>query len=132
MSSFYLQIVEPDGKVFAGMAEKILLRTTQGDICILAKHTSYVSALGMGECKVVLEGGEEKKAVCIGGMVVVSDDMVHVIASAFEWADEIDMKRAERAKEKAEKALSMNLSEQEHIAMEAKLKRALLRMKVHG
>ncbi len=132
MSTYFLQIVTPNGKAYSGMAEKILLRTIHGDITLLAKHTNYISALGMGECRVTLEGGEVRKAACIGGMVICSDGMVHVVASAFEWADEIDVKRAERSKEKAEKALSMNLSPNEQAIMEAKLKRALVRIKVHG
>ena len=132
MSSYFLQIVTPNGKAYSGMAEKILLRTTQGDVCLLAKHTNYISALGMGECRVTFEGGEVRRAACIGGMVICSDEMVHVVASSFEWADEIDVKRAEKSKEKAEKTLSMNLSPAEQAVLEAKLKRALVRMKVHG
>ena len=129
MRSFNLQIVTPDGSKFTGPAEKVILRTINGDICILARHVNFVSALGMGECKVVLEGGQTKLGVCIGGMVVVADDVVRVVASAFEWSDEIDLERAKISKEKAEKALTMNLSAQEQAAMEAKLKRALLRIK---
>lgn len=133
MSSYFLQIVTPNGKAYSGMAEKILLRTTQGDVCLLAKHTNYISALGMGECRVTFEGGEVRRAACIGGMVICSDEMVHVVASSFEWADEIDVKRAEKSKEKAEQALAGgNLTPAEQAVMEAKLKRALVRMKVHG
>lgn len=130
MTSFYLQIVTPDGRKYAGMAEKILLRTINGDICILARHTDYISALGMGECRVTNDKGEVRTAACIGGMVIVSDGIVHVVASSFDWADEIDVKRAEKAKDKAETALKSNLSPEEQDLMEAKLKRALLRLKV--
>ena len=131
MTSFYLQIATPDGKKYAGMAEKILLRTINGDVCILARHTDYISALGLGECRVTNDKGEVRTAACIGGMVIVSDGMVHVVASSFDWADEIDVKRAEKAKEKAEAALHSSLTPAEQNLMEAKLKRALLRLKVH-
>lgn len=132
MRSFNLQIVTPDGSKFDGAAEKLILRTINGDICILARHVNFVSALGMGECKVTLEGGETKLGVCIGGMIAVTDGTVRVVASAFEWNDEIDVERAKISKEKAEKALSMSLNAQEQAAMEAKLKRALLRIKANG
>ncbi len=130
MNTYFLQIVTPNGKPFSGMAQKIILRTINGDACFLAKHTNYISALGMGECRVTDANGVERKAACIGGMVMCSDEMVHVVASSFEWADEIDMERAEKSKEEAEKALSMNLTPSEHAVVEAKLKRALVRTKV--
>ena len=62
MTSFYLQIVTPDGKKFAGMAEKILLRTINGDVCILARHTDYISALGLGECRVTDDKGNVRSS----------------------------------------------------------------------
>lgn len=130
MTSFYLQIVTPDGKKFAGMAEKILLRTINGDITILARHTDYITALGMGECRVTDAEGKVRKAACIGGMVIVSGGIAHVVASSFEWADEIDANRAEKSKSKAEAALAGNLSESERNLMEARLKRAQLRLKL--
>ncbi len=132
MTSFYLQIVTPDGKKYAGMAEKILLRTINGDVCILARHTDYITALGLGECRVTDDKGNVRTAACIGGMLLVTDGMAHVIASSFEWADEIDVARAEKAKEKAETALHSQLTPTEQNLMEARLKRALLRLKVHG
>ena len=130
MSSYFLQIVTPNGKAYSGMAEKILLRTIHGDISLLAKHTNYISALGMGECRVTLPGGEVRKAACIGGMVICSDEMVHVVASAFEWADEIDVARAEKSKAACEKALASNPSEEQAKVHEAKLRRCNLRLNV--
>lgn len=132
MKAFHLQIVTPDGPAYDGPAEKVLVRTTHGDVCILARHVDYVSALGMGECQVTLEGGDVRRAACIGGMITVSGGIVRVVASAFEWAEDIDVARAQRSKEKAEKALAHELSGRETRIMEAKLKRALVRLKVHG
>ena len=51
MRSFPLQIVTADGLHFDGEAEKLLVRTITGDVCILAKHCDYVTALGMGEAQ---------------------------------------------------------------------------------
>ncbi len=130
MTSFYLQIVTPDGKKFAGMAEKILLRTINGDVCILARHTDYISALGLGECRVTDDKGNVRSAACIGGMVIVSEGMAHVVASAFNWADEIDVERAEKDKAAAEKALASNPTEEQAKVHEAKIRRCNLRLSV--
>lgn len=130
MTSFYLQIVTPDGKKYAGMAEKILLRTINGDVCILARHTDYITALGLGECRVTNDKGEVRTAACIGGMLLVTEGMVHVVASAFEWADEIDAARAEKNKAACEKALAENPSEDEAKVLEAKMRRSNLRLNI--
>ena len=130
MTSFYLQIVTPDGKKFAGMAEKILLRTINGDVCILARHTDYISALGLGECRVTDDKGNVRSAACISGMVIVTEGMAHVVASAFNWADEIDVERAEKDKVAAEKALAENPTEEQAKVHEAKIRRCNLRLSV--
>ncbi|MBE7032663.1 MAG: ATP synthase F1 subunit epsilon [Ruminococcaceae bacterium] len=130
MNAFDLQIVTPDGMLFDGKAQKIILRTTEGDVGILAKHSNYVAALSIGVAKVVTEDGE-KTAACSGGMVSVTDGVVRVVASTFEWSDDIDIARAEKAKEKAETRLeSTKASDFEHKLAEIKLKKALIRLRV--
>ena len=57
MNSFPLKIVTPDGLQFEGQAEQLTVRTTSGDIGILAGHTNCVAPLGMGRATVVTEGG---------------------------------------------------------------------------
>jgi F-type H+-transporting ATPase subunit epsilon len=93
MSSFYLQIVTPDGSLFDGQAEKLTVRTIDGDVTVLAGHTDYVTALGMGRAKVTVEG-IARYAACIGGMLLVSGGKVKLVATTFEWTDEIDVARA--------------------------------------
>ena len=93
MNEFDLQIVTPDGMLFDGKAQKIILRTTEGDVGILAKRANYVAALSIGVAKVVTADGE-KTAACSGGMVSVTDGVVRVVASTFEWSDDIDVARA--------------------------------------
>ncbi len=132
MTSFNLEIVTPNGQPYNGPAEKVLVRTVHGDITILARHIDYVSALGMGECRVTLEGGQVRRALCSGGMVVVSGGNVRVISGTFEWAEEINIDHAQRHTAIAEKALATNLSETDRRAMEVKLRKNQLRLKIHG
>ena len=131
MTSFYLQIVAPDGKKYAGMAEKILLRTINGDVCILERHTDYITALGLGECRVTDDKGNVRSAACIGGMLLVTDGMAHVVASAFEWADEIDTDRVEASYQRARSILQDKQATSTDVKLaEARLRRALVRKNV--
>ena len=130
MSTFPLKIVTPDGLIFDGQAEKLIVRTTSGDIAILARHTNYVSALGMGRA-VVEYDGRRRTAACIGGMLSVVDGSVTLVPTTFEWADEIDSARAEAALERAEKVLKNKDSSDTDLKLaEAKLRRALIRKSV--
>ncbi len=129
--TFHLQIVTPDKPVFDGQAEKIIVRTISGDVCILARHIDYAAPLGIGEARVTDEQGNTRIAACNGGLISVSDGEVRVMATTFEWADEIDVERAKRSQEKAEEKLHhLSPDDADYAVLEAKLKRALLRIKV--
>jgi len=129
MSTFSLQIVTPDGSFFDGDAEKLIVRTVGGDVCILARHCDYVTALGMGEAQIFTESGK-RSAACIGGMLAVTGGRVRLVPTTFEWADQIDTERASRSEAKARELLAQKLSKQELELAEARLKRALVRSSV--
>ena len=128
MSSFYLQIVTPDGLLFDGQAETLTVRTIDGDVTVLAGHTDYVTALGMGRAKVTVDD-TPRYAACIGGMLLVNDGKVKLVATTFEWTDEIDVARAEASAERARAILNEREkhTEDEIALAEARLKRALVR-----
>ena len=133
MSTFHLQIVTPDGQFYDGEANKVLTRTIDGDVCILAHHIDYAAPLGIGEARVTDAEGNTRAAACSGGMLGVSGGEVRVMATTFEWEDEIDLHRAERAQEAARARLeTMNRTDTEYAIVEAKLKRALVRIDVKG
>lgn len=130
MTPFRLKIVTPDGLIYDGQAEELLVRTTGGDVAILAQHMNYVAPLGMGRA-VVVSGGTRRTAACIGGMLSVCDGEVTLVPTTFEWADKIDLERAEAAYERADKALhNENASQMDLKLAEAKLHRALVRKSV--
>ena len=127
MSEYRLKIVTPDRLVYDSLAERLVARTTTGDVCILARHTEYITPLAIGMVK-VKANGEWRIASCSGGTLVVSGGDATIIADAFEWSDEIDLERAEAAKEKAEKRLKESNGEFEFKIAELKLKRAINRI----
>ena len=130
MTPFHLKIVSPDGLLFDGQAEQLTVRTTSGDIGILAGHTNCVAPLGMGRATVVTEEGR-RYAACIGGMVSVVNGAVTLVATTFEWADEIDIARADASKTRAENVLSNKDASDTDIKLaQARLHRALVRKNV--
>lgn len=130
MTAFQLKIVTPDGLEYEGPAEEVVVRTTSGDMGVLAGHINCVAPLGMGRAMFVING-QKKYAACIGGMLSVNAGQVTLVPTTFEWAEEIDVARAERAAQKAQSVISTNAASNAELAMaEAKLKRALVRKAV--
>ena len=128
MKTFHLQIVTPDGEFFDGQAERVIVRTNNGDVAIMAGHANYVAVLGIGAAVVVTDS-ERKNAACMGGMLAVTNGEVRVIATAFEWADQIDKERAKLALEKAEAKLAdSSLPKEVRDAVEQAQRRAKLRL----
>ena len=130
MTPFKLKIVTPDGLIFDGEAEKLIVRTTGGDVCILARHIDYVAPLGMGRA-IVEAGGKRRSAACIGGMLSVSGGEVTLVPTTFEWSETIDAERVERSYQRADKVLKdANASDADIALAEARLHRALVRRSV--
>ena len=130
MTPFHLKIVTPDGLIFDGQAEELIVRTTGGDVAILARHINYVAALGMGRA-VVVASGNRRTAACIGGMLSVVDGEVTLVPTTFEWADKIDVDRAEASYQRAYKVLHDSTASDTDLKLaEARLHRALVRKSV--
>lgn len=131
MNTFRLQIVTPDGLVYDEQAQMVVLRSIAGDVAILAGHCNFCTGIGMGEARVTTPEGEVRKAACIGGMLTVVEGECRLVATTWEWKEDIDRERAQQAKKRAEEKLAeKNLSEKEQRIAEAKLKRALVRIGV--
>lgn len=130
MNSFPLKIVTPDGLQFDGQAEELIVRTTTGDMGILAGHISCVAPLGMGRATIITDG-KKRYAACIGGMVSVVKGSVTLVPTTFEWAENIDVARAAASENKANTILKDKTSTDTDLRLaEARLKRALIRQDV--
>ena len=115
MTPFSLKIVTPDGLIFSGQAEELVVRTTSGDMGILAGHINCVAPLGMGRATVIIDG-KRRYAACIGGMVSVVGSEVTLVPTTFEWAESILHKK--------------DASDTELKLAQARLQRALVRKSV--
>lgn len=130
MTPFKLKIVTPDGLMYDGMAEMVVARTTTGEIGIMAGHINCVAPLGMGRALITVDG-KKRAAACIGGILSVINGEVSLVPTTFEWAENIDVKRAERAMNEAKDAIAKKETSQMELRMaEARLKRALVRLGV--
>ena len=131
MSTFPLKIVTPDGLIFDGEAQRIIVRTSEGDMAVMARHINCVTPLGMGRATVVDAAGNRRYAACIGGMLSVQNGEVSLVPTTFEWAESIDAARAQLSLERAEKVLNSKEATAADLKLaEARLHRALVRKSV--
>lgn len=124
---FKLQVVTPDEEFYAGEASMVELTTTEGQIGVYAKHIPLTAIVAPGVLR-IHEGSEVKKAALHAGFIEILPDEVKILAEVVEWPDEIDVKRAEEARIRAERRLKDNAAETDTIRAEMALKRALTRL----
>ena len=119
--------------VLYGEALSLDVRTPNGGVTILPRHINYVTPLGMGVATVRTEE-RTRRAACIGGMLAMTNGECKLIATTFEWAEDIDQARAQDALARAQETLK----DKEHLSAaqlqlaEAKLRRALVRTSLGG
>ena len=87
MAVIHLTVVTPENKYFEEDAQKVIVRTTGGDVCILPNHIDYAAAIGDGEARITTAAGEVKKARAQGGILHVANNDVQLIANYFEWKE---------------------------------------------
>ncbi|AGL03813.1 F0F1 ATP synthase subunit epsilon [Desulfoscipio gibsoniae] len=126
-----LEIVTPQKKTYSQDIRFVVLPGTEGELGVLPEHAPLVSALKTGLARVHHEGKVLKIAVS-GGFAEIRNNKVTVLANAAEREDQIDVERAQAAKERAEQRLSAGGQDIDVIRAEAALKRALNRLKAAG
>ena len=87
MALIHLTVVTPQGKFYEDDAQRIVVRTTGGDVAILPHHIDYAAALSTGEARVTDASGSVRRAEVSGGLLHVASDDVQVITHAFRWKE---------------------------------------------
>ena len=118
MATFKLEVITPLKKVLEVEAERVILRTSEGDMGILAKHAPLVAELAVGEMKIKFNGTEEKFFVA-GGFLEISKDRTLVLADEAINIIDIDVELARKEAELAKQKLS-KLKEDRDIAVTQK------------
>ncbi|MGZ9586316.1 F0F1 ATP synthase subunit epsilon [Paenibacillus marinisediminis] len=133
MSTYMLEIVTPEHKVFAQEVDMISVKGVEGELGIMAGHIPLVTPLQIAPMKIKTEGKEHWLAIH-GGFLEVRSDKVVVLAESAEMPEEIDLERAKAAKIRAEQRISMaDRSKRDSVDFrraELSLQRAVTRIRV--
>ncbi|MGQ9921488.1 MAG: F0F1 ATP synthase subunit epsilon [Desulfobacca sp.] len=125
-----LEVVTPDRQVVKTEADIVVLPGVQGQFGVLVNHIPFLSALEIGEMY-YRKGGQIEYLFIGGGFAEVTGEKVTVLADSAELGKEIDVERARRARERAERRLAAGrAADIDWARAEAALRRALARMKV--
>ena len=87
MAMIHLTVVTPEGKPFEGEVQRVLARTTSGDVCILPRHIDYAAALGEGEARITTPDKEVRRAHIKGGVLHVENNEVQIVTNDFTWKE---------------------------------------------
>ena len=125
------KIVTPEKTVFEDVVDQATLPTTDGEITILPNHRSYIASLKPGG--IMLKKNGEESFVCIsGGFIEFHGNELVILADTAERAEEIDLKRAEEARQKAEELKNQRVSmdENEYARVAAAIQKESARIRV--
>lgn len=124
---FQVEIICPDRIFYTGEATMIELNTVEGEVGIFKGHIPVTTLIAPGYVTITNET-EKTEALIHSGFVEILPDKVSILAEVAEWPDEIDIGRAQAAKERAEKRLSERMENLDVARAELALRRALLRL----
>jgi len=129
--TIHLEIVTPDRKLLSEDVDFVGAPGYNGEFGILPDHAPFLSALGVGSLH-YNQGGKTYWIFISGGFAEVSANKMSVLAEIAERAEEIDIERARKARERAEKRLVEQRAQIDFVRAQAALQRALTRMKTRS
>ena len=124
-----LQIITPMRTILDEEVDSVILGTTEGQMGVLYDHEPVVTLLGYDKVT-YSQDGVKKQATTLGGFAEVTKDKVVILTDASEFADQIDIERAKKAKERAEKRLHQD--NVDRARAEIALKKAIARINLSG
>ena len=129
MATFHLRVLTAEKSFFEGEVDRCIVRAATGDVGILPNHTPYRAPLGIGGLT-IYQDGKPRLAAVAHGFLEVGGNQMTIIARTCEWADEIDLHRAEEAKRRAEARVQAQSSQKELDIAQIKLKKAINRIRI--
>ncbi|MDE6906192.1 MAG: ATP synthase F1 subunit epsilon [Lachnospiraceae bacterium] len=126
---FQVKIITPDRIFYTGEAEMVEFNTTDGAIGVYKNHIPVTTVLAPGAL-IIHEAEGEKVAAIHAGFAEILGSQVTFLAEIAEWPDEIDVARAEKAKERAEGRLAGKAADVDLARAEFALRKALTRINV--
>lgn len=130
MAKLTVEIVTGERVVFTeNDVDMVIAPGSDGTLGILPKHAPLITTLAQGELR-VKKGGSEQSLVVFGGFMEVTPDKVIVLADTAERAEEIDVSRAEAARQRAATLISQRGTAADLAKAELALRRAAIRLQV--
>jgi F-type H+-transporting ATPase subunit epsilon len=129
VATFKLEIATAERLVYSDDVNMVIAWGTEGQLGILPHHAPLITMLQPGELIIRKDDGESYLAVS-GGFLEVRPEKVVILADACERADEIDIARAEDAKQRAGALMESPTADSDTAAAEAALRRSLVRLRV--
>lgn len=131
MAQMRCEVVTAERTVYEGDVDLVLAPTMEGQLGILPHHTPLLTALSFGELVLRREGLPDEFIAIGGGFMEVGPQDIIILADSAERAEEIDMARAEEARQRARETMAQKRKEDVDFARaEAALRRSLIRLKV--
>lgn len=123
------EIVSQDRMVYEGDADTVIIPGVSGEMGILPNHAPLLSTMGFGVIR-VRTGQHEEVFTVAGGLVEVQPDLVTVLADVAENVAEIDIARAQAARDRIERIMEDGPppDQDAYLKMEAALRRSKLRL----
>jgi F-type H+-transporting ATPase subunit epsilon len=131
-ATIHVDIVSPEGELFAGEANMVFAPAVEGEIGIAPRHAPLLTTLAAGVVRVQVEGSEEQAFYVGGGALEVQPNKVSVLADTAARARDLDEAEAEAAKARAEEAMRGRTDKLEIAEAQAELVRAMAQLKAIG
>ncbi len=128
--TFTLRVIASDKIFYDGKGIQLVIPAADGEKGILAHHENMVIAIVPGDLRLQKEDGSWAEAAVGGGFVQIANNRVTVLTDTAERPEEIDVKRAQLARERAEEQLRQKQSLQEYHQTQAALARAMSRLRI--
>ena len=132
MKTFHLRILAADRPFFDGDCVSVRIQLEDGQYGVLAEHALMVAAVVPGVLKLTKPDGTTESVYVSDGILRVDKNDVLVLTSTAERPEEIDFKRAKRSEEAAREAILHRKTDEEYKQAQARLARAVARMKTKG
>jgi F-type H+-transporting ATPase subunit epsilon len=127
-STIRLELVTPERLLLSEDVDEVVLPGYEGEFGVLPGHTQYLAILNIGMLR-YRRGSETRKIAVGGGFAEVTPERIVVMVDTAERAEEIDIERARRARDRAEAALKeLSLDDETYAKAYAALQRAMVRM----
>jgi F-type H+-transporting ATPase subunit epsilon len=124
-----LEVITPERLVLREQVDEVVAPGSNGELGILPDHTPLISQLKTGVLS-YRQGNQNRRMHVSGGFIEVASDSVSVLSDVAEKPEEIDLERAQRAKERAERRLAARGDDIDFDRAELKLQRAMIRIQV--